>query len=373
MKDIEECNESNKMSELPKLIIGDKELDIPVVQGGMGVGVSLSGLAGAVAKEGGIGIISTAQIGFMEEDFEKAPLESCLRAIEKHIAKAKEIACGKGLVGVNVMHALKHYKEHVTQAVKCGADIIVCGAGLPIDLPVIVEEASKKYNVKKPFLAPIVSSARAAGLILKNWAKNKVTPDMIVVEGPKAGGHLGYKKEELDELDSIDFDEIVKGVIEVRKEYEESFNVNIPVVAGGGIMEKEDVYHLAKLGVSGFQIASRLVATFECDASDRYKQAYVNAREEDIEIIKSPVGLPGRAIRNNLVEKIKTDKIPVTKCLSCLSKCKPAEVPFCITKALIDAVKGDTDNGLVFCGAEVYKINKITSVHDALAELGFAV
>lgn len=364
MKDLEKCKNGRS------LVLGEKVLDIPVVQGGMGVGVSLSNLAGAVAKEGGIGIISTAQIGFNEPDFETDTLSSCLRAIRSHIVKAKEIACGSGLVGVNVMTALKNYREHVQEAVRCGADIIVCGAGLPVDLPAIVSEACTKFCVKKPCIAPIVSSARAAKILLKHWAdRYGETADLIVVEGPKAGGHLGYAPKEAAEPDSVDFDNIVKSVIDCKREYEERFDKKIAVAAGGGISSKQDAEHIFSLGADAIQVASQFVATAECDADERYKQAYVGAKKEDIVIIQSPVGMPGRALRNSFVRNIEQKRLPVKKCLSCLSKCNPAQIPYCITDALIRAVKGDVENGLIFCGAEIGEIKKISTVKNVIEEL----
>lgn len=364
-------NDSEKCKNEPGgLVIGGVKLDIPVIQGGMGVGVSLSGLAGAVAKEGGVGIISTAQIGFTEPDFETNTLESCLRAIGTHIAKAKEIAGGRGLVGVNVMTALKNYREHVTRAVAAGADIIVCGAGLPADLPLIVSDACEKFHVKRPFIAPILSSARAARLILRQWANRyNETADLIVVEGPKAGGHLGFAAEDAKSPEKVDFDSIIKEVIDCKKEFEAKFGRKIAVAAGGGIYSKADADRVFASGADGIQVASRFVATVECDAAAEYKQAYIDADESLITIIKSPVGMPGRALKNDFVRKAEQNRIPVTKCLSCLSKCKPSEIPYCITEALIRAVKGDTKNGLIFCGANISPIKKIVSVKEVINEL----
>lgn len=374
---------------MKSLKIGNKVAEKAIVQGGMGVGVSRSQLAGAVAKEGGVGIISTAQIGYDEPGFEKDQPGCNLKAIEKHIKKAKEIAGGKGLVGVNVMVALKHYREHVRAAAEAGADVIVCGAGLPMDLPELAGKAvtdnqdsinvdaanSEAVNQQTegqntPYIAPIVSSPRAAELILKRWAsKYNTTADFIVVEGPEAGGHLGYTPEQLENVSEIGFDEIVKGVIEVKKSYEEKFNREIPVVAGGGIYSKEDADHIFSLGADAIQVASRFVATEECDADVAYKEAYVNAKEEDIVIVKSPVGMPGRALNNAFIQRVSKQKEPIKKCYLCLEKCKPAEVPYCITKALTDAVRGDIDNGLVFCGAKAGKIDKISTVAEVMAEL----
>lgn len=325
--------------------------------------MSRSSLAGAVAAEGGIGIISTAQIGYDEEGFEKDQAGCNRIAIKKHIKRAKEIAGGKGLVGVNIMVALKHYKEHVQEAVKAGADVIISGAGLPMDLPKLVGE-----NVTK--IAPIVSSKRAAQLILKMWAhRYNRTADFIVVEGPKAGGHLGFSKEQLQDIDKLDYDQEIRDIIECKKDYEEKFQRKIPVIVAGGIFDRKDIEHVMKLGADGVQIASRFVATEECDASDAYKQAYIQAEKKNIQIIQSPVGMPGRALRNEFIKGLETARKPITKCYNCLEKCDPRTVPYCITKALIEAVQGNVENGLIFCGENVDRIHEMTTVHDLMNEL----
>lgn len=348
---------------LPKLVIGDKIADIPIIQGGMGVGVSRSGLAGAVAKEGAIGIISTAQIGYDEDGFENNQAQANIKAIEKHIKRAKKIANGKGLVGVNVMTALKHYREHVRTAAGAGADVIICGAGLPVDLPELVKDSDCK-------IAPIVSSERACNIILKMWShRYDRTADFIVVEGPEAGGHLGYSKEQLEHIEEYDFDEEIKKIICAKQKYENEYNVNIPVIVAGGVFTREDIKHMLEIGAQGVQIASRFVATEECDASQEYKNMYLNAKAGDICIVKSPVGMPGRAVRNRFIERVEKERQKIEKCYQCLEKCNPADVPYCITKALISAVRGDIDNGLIFCGSNVDRINKIVSVHDLIKEL----
>lgn len=348
---------------LPKLVIGDKIADIPIIQGGMGVGVSRSGLAGAVAKEGAIGIISTAQIGYDEDGFENNQAQANIKAIEKHIKRAKKIANGKGLVGVNVMTALKHYREHVRTAAGAGADVIICGAGLPVDLPELVKDSDCK-------IAPIVSSERACNIILKMWShRYDRTADFIVVEGPEAGGHLGYSKEQLEHIEEYDFDEEIKKIICAKQKYENEYNVNIPVIVAGGVFTREDIKHMLEIGAQGVQIASRFVATDECDASQEYKNMYINAKAGDICIVKSPVGMPGRAVRNRFIERVEKERQKIEKCYQCLEKCNPADVPYCITKALISAVRGDIDNGLIFCGSNVDRINKIVSVHDLIKEL----
>ncbi len=348
---------------MKELHIGDKSVKLPIIQGGMGVGVSRSSLAGAVAKEGGIGIISTAQIGYDEEGFEKDQAGCNLRAIRKHIEKAKQIAGGIGLVGVNVMVALKHYRQHVREAVQAGADVIICGAGLPMDLPDLVKGSAAK-------IAPIVSSRRAADLILKMWSrKYDRTADFLVVEGPKAGGHLGFSREQLEHIDSIDLDQEIRDIILAKKQYEEKYDCTIPVIVGGGVFDKDDVAHVFELGADGVQIGSRFVATYECDASEAYKQAYIDAVEEDIQIVTSPVGMPGRALRNAFIRQVEEKKKAIRHCFNCLEKCNPAEVPYCITKALTDAVIGDVENGLIFCGANVGRIKQMMSVHELMQEL----
>ena len=366
---MQEKTEQNSV--LKPLRIGNKVAKLPIIQGGMGVGVSRSSLAGAVAAEGGVGIISTAQIGYDEEGFEKDQVGCNRVAIHKHIARAKEIAGGNGLVGVNVMVALKHYREHVREAVAAGADVVICGAGLPMDLPELVAGSDTK-------IAPIVSGARACQLILKMWdRKYKRTADFIVVEGPMAGGHLGFSNEQLDEYgfttgsttNPQSWDQEIKDIIAVKKQYEEQYRCEIPVVVAGGIFDHADIMHVMELGADGVQLASRFVATYECDASDAYKQAYLNATQQDVQIIKSPVGMPGRALNNAFVKKTAQARETIKKCYQCLEKCNPAQVPYCITKALVDAVKGDTENGLMFCGANVGRINRMMSVRELMQEL----
>ena len=353
-------------SRLEALHIGEKTAQIPIIQGGMGVGISRSSLAGAVAREGGIGIISTAQIGYDEEGFANDQAGCNRAAIAKHIRRAKEIAGGRGLVGVNIMVALKHYEEHVRESVKAGADVIISGAGLPMDLPKMVSEESGTK------IAPIVSSRRAANLILKMWAhRYGRTADFIVIEGPQAGGHLGFSREQLSSLDTLDFDEEIRQIIECKKEYEEKFSRKIPVIVAGGIFDRADIDHALKLGADGVQIASRFVATKECDASDAYKKAYLDAEESDIQIVQSPVGMPGRALRNTFIRNLETAREPVRKCYNCLEKCDPKNVPYCITKALIEAVKGNLDHGLIFCGSNVGRIHEMTTVHELMKELAY--
>ena len=346
---------------LTPLKIGNLVARLPIIQGGMGVGVSLSNLASAVTNAGGIGIISSAQIGFKENDFDKNPLEANLRALKKHIKLAKE-KCNNGIIGVNVMVATKEYAEYIKTAVESGIDLIISGAGMPTMLP----KLTKGYNVK---IAPIVSSLKAAKVILKLWDKHdNVTPDMIVVEGPKAGGHLGFKKDEI-ETASESFDNTIVDIVNHVKEYEEKYEKKIPVIVAGGIFDGSDIAKYLNLGASGVQMATRFVTTHECDASLEFKKAYVNAGKDEVGIVSSPVGMPGRAILNPFVNKTKEGPIKVDKCFRCLTPCDPKTTPYCITKALINSVNGDIDNGLIFCGENVSKIKEITSVKSLMTEL----
>ena len=343
--------------------IGNLIIKKPVVQGGMGVGVSLGGLAGAVAKAGGLGVISAAQIGFQREDFEKNPFEANMKAIETEYKKARKIA-PEGVIGFNIMVALQHYKEYVIQAAKAGADIIISGAGLATELP----EYVKGFGTK---IAPIVSGERATQVLLKLWDKKyQTTADMVVVEGPLAGGHLGFTREEACNLTEQEYEGTIRKVIDVVKSYALKYGKKIPVVVAGGIDTAEKVKRMLALGADGVQVASLFVATKECDVAQGFKEKYVSSVKEDIQLVSSPVGMPGRAVRNLFTERVAAgEKQPIKKCYGCLKKCNPAEIPYCITQALITAAKGDAENGLVFCGANTYEIKEITTVEQVISGL----
>ncbi len=347
---------------LPALRLGDLVASVPIIQGAMGVGVSLSKLASAVANEGGIGVIAGVQNGFKEPDFESNTLKANIRGLKKEIKKARELS-PKGIIGVNVMVAINNYKEIVKAAVEEKIDLIISGAGLPKDLP----EFTKGTKTK---IAPIVSSGKAAGLISKLWDRRfSYIPDLIIVEGTEAGGHLGFSLEELNKEDKPKLTDIVKDVIEAVKPYEEKYHRKIPVIAAGGIFDGKDIAKYLKIGASGVQMGTRFVATEECDAHINFKEAYLKAEESDVQLVQSPVGMPGRAIKNKLIEKVKTTTIPVNKCYNCLQPCNPKTTPYCISTALIKAVKGELDEGLIFAGANAYKLNKIVSVKELMKEL----
>ena len=311
--------------------IGKKRLKKPLIQGGMGIGVSLSGLAGAVAKEGGAGTISAAQIGFLQPEFEQNPVLANLKAMEEELQKARKIA-PDGILGFNIMVAMNHYETYVRKAVETGADFIVSGAGLPLE---------KKYHRY---------------------------PDFIVIEGPEAGGHLGFSRKQLEE--KMDYDMEISEILKLVRVYEKKAERKIPVAVGGGICDKARAEHGFMLGADLIQVASRFITTKECDADSTYKEAYLKAQKEDIVLVSSPVGMPGRAIRNPFLERVEKGEVQrPQKCFGCLKHCNPAEIPYCITEALIHAVKGDTENGLLFCGAQVYLANQIETVQDVMEDL----
>lgn len=340
--------------------IGNKKSKYPIIQGGMGVGVSLHKLAGNVSKEGGIGVISTADIGYQEPDFNTNPLAANLRAIGSEIKKAREIAGSDKILGVNVMVALQNYAEIVKECVKQKIDLIISGAGIPKDLPEFVKNSNTK-------IAPIVSSLRCCQLIVKHWIKKyNYVPDMIVIEGPKAGGHLGFKKEELE---TSNLEDITKEVVEYVKEVEKEYQKEIPVIAAGGIWDNKDINKFLEIGADGVQMATRFVTTYECDASNEFKEAYINAKKEDIKIISSPVGMPGRALYNEFIKSTENEKSKITKCYKCIKTCDIKNTPYCITKALINSVKGNLKEGLIFCGSNVDKVKELMTVHDLMEEL----
>ena len=331
--------------DIKPLKIGKFTLELPIIQGGMGIGISRSNLAAAVSNSGGLGVLSGAQIGHDEPDFETNTLQANLRAIKKHIQKAKAVAKGK-MIGINLMVAMEHYEEHVEAAVEAGVDIIISGAGLPLTLP-----------------------ARAAKALLKNYdRKYQVAPDMIVIEGPKAGGHLGFKAEDI-ENDTIDLDQIVRDVIEVSAPYTEKYNKEIPIIVAGGVFDGADIAHYLELGASGVQMATRFIATEECDAHPNFKKAIIDAKEEDIILVKSPVGMPGRAIRNPFSAKYGIQREKIKKCYNCVKPCNPATTVYCISKALLHAVRGEVDDALLFCGSNAYRVNELTTVDELIQTL----
>lgn len=343
------------------LKIGELTAPFPVIQGGMGVGISLSHLAGTVAACGGVGILSAAQIGFREEGFEKDPIGTNLKAIKKEICKARKIANG-GIIGINIMVTTQRYEEYVKAAVESGVDLIISGAGLPVDLPELVEGSKTK-------IAPIVSTVKSAKVICKMWDRHyHRVPDLVVIEGPKAGGHLGFSRKQLEIFTPEVYDQEIRQIIELVKEYEKKYQKRIPVVVAGGIFDRKDFLHALELGADGVQMGTRFVTTYECDAAEEYKKAYINVSKENIVLVDSPVGMVGRAVGNTFA-LAEGKKEPVKKCYQCIKTCNPGDTPYCITNALVKAAKGETENALVFCGENAWKCDKIEHVGDILREL----
>ena len=339
-----------------ELRIGGLCARIPVIQGGMGVGVSLSGLAGAVAAAGGVGVISTAQIGYRDPDFGRHPIECHPKAVGEEVRKARVAADG-GNIGVNIMVVTRQYEDYVRAAAEAGADLIISGAGLPMNLPELAGDAR---------IAPIVSSRKALHVIARHWRKKYGRkPDLVVVEGPLAGGHLGFSREDIEAYTVTgekDYDDEVKAIIELADELE------TPVVAAGGVYERSDMEHWMAMGAKGVQIATRFVTTRECDASDAYKQAYIDASKEDIVIVRSPVGMPGRAIHNAFLDRVGAGERFMRGCRQCITTCRPDTAPYCITEALINAVEGNLEEGLIFCGSNAYRADRIETVADIMEE-----
>ena len=347
--------------DIPKLKIGSITSNIPILQGGMGVRVSLSSLAAAVANAGGIGTIASVGLGDInteKKDFVKVSRESLV----EEIRKAKSLT--DGLLAVNFMGVLSNAVDLIKATVREGIKIIIYGAGLPIKLPETVNDTSVN-------LVPIVSSARVARLILQSWDKRYGRiPDALILEGPLAGGHLGFSVEQLKEPEKFSLEILLPELLETIKPFEDKYGKKVPVITAGGIFTGKDIARMLSLGASGVQMATRFVCTEECGVSQEFKQAYLDAKEEDIAIIKSPVGMPGRAILNKFLKDIEIKgKIKITCPYRCLTLCKVSEAKYCIAMALLNSYFGDVDHGLIFCGQNAYRVNKIVKVKDLIVGL----
>lgn len=341
---------------MPQLRIGNLCIDKPIIQGGMGVGISLSRLASAVANEGGIGVISSVGLGVLEQYPRMNFRDANIHFLRKEIRKARELTAG--VIGLNIMVAMSDYDNLLECAIEEEVDVIFLGAGLPLHFPKSISLTNLKTQI-----VPIISSARAAQLIFHYWEKNfGRVPDGVVVEGPLAGGHLGFKINQIDDPD-FKLEKIIPEILMVTGTFERRLNKEIPVIAAGGIYTGADIYKYLKMGVKGVQMATRFVATHECDASDEFKQSYINCKKEDIAIIDSPVGLPGRAIRNGFLQEVSEGtKMPFKCPWKCLKTCNFRTAPYCIAEALCNAQKGELLKGFTFAGANAYKVDKIISV-----------
>lgn len=339
-----------------------ERLDFPLIQGGMGVGISLSGLASTVANEGGIGVIAAAMIGMSEPDLYADYEGANIRALRREIRKAREMT--KGILGVNIMVALTNFADMVKTSIEEGIDIIFSGAGLPLDLPKYLKKEAQTR------LVPIVSSGRAAKILCMKWlSKFNYLPDGFVVEGPMAGGHLGFRPEQVSDP-RYALEKLVPEVIAAVKPFMEDHKKDIPIIAAGGIYTGEDILKYLKLGAAGVQMGTRFVATHECDADIAFKKTYVDASEQDIILIESPVGMPGRAIYNQFLEDVKKGKKTPYKCpYHCISTCNFKDSPYCIAMALSNAKKGRLDLGFSFAGKNAHRVEQIISVKELIGSL----
>lgn len=344
------------------LKIGDLNIPVPIIQGGMGVGISLSGLASAVANMGGVGVIATVAIGVVSDVPYTTYNESSIVALRHEIRKARSLS--KGVIAVNIMNVLTNFSDMVKTSIEEGIDIIFSGAGLPLDLPKYIGEGIKTK------LVPIVSSGRAASILCSKWMSNfNYLPDALVVEGPKAGGHLGFKPKDIEKPE-MELENLLAEVLEVTKEVKEKYDKDIPVIAAGGIYTGEDIYDIIEKGASAVQLGTRFVGTHECDADIEFKNTFINSNEEDIEIIKSPVGLPGRSFSNKFIKDSEAGLNRPKGCkYNCIKSCNPKTTSFCISDALIAAFEGRIEDGFVFTGSNGYRIDKITSVEQIFNEL----
>jgi nitronate monooxygenase len=347
----------------PNLRFGDLIARVPIVQGGMGVGISLSGLSSAVANQGGVGVISAAMIGMNEPDLLKNYAEANIRALQREIRKAKEMT--RGILGVNIMVALTNFADLVKTSIQEGIDIIFSGAGLPFDLPKYLKEGSQTK------LVPIVSSGRAAAIMCRKWlSRFDYLPDGFVVEGPMAGGHLGFKAEQLDDP-AYALENLVPEVLEAVKPFEQEHGRSIPVIAAGGIFSGADICKYLRMGAAGVQLGTRFVATHECDADAAFKQSFIEAKEGDVAVIKSPVGMPGRALRNDFLEDVEQGKRKPFKCpYHCIITCDYKKSPYCIAQALANAKKGRMKLGFAFAGSTAPRVDRLQSVKELMDSLG---
>jgi nitronate monooxygenase len=351
--------------------IGKYKIEKPIIQGGMGVGISWDKLAGNVSKEGGLGVISAVGTGYyMDKKFShknikgKPYSEANFYSKEAlfEIVKNTRAICGDKPIAANILYAINDYGRVVHDSCEAGVNMIITGAGIPTNMP----EFTKDYP--DVALIPIVSSARALKLICKKWKRYDKLPDAVIVEGPLSGGHQGFKYEDCFKEES-QLENIVPPVIEEAHKWGD-----IPVIAAGGIWDKNDIDKFLDMGCVGVQMATRFIGTYECDASDNFKQIILDAKEEDIELLKSPVGLPARGVHTKLQDSIEDGTAPKVACISnCVAPCNRGEeaklVGYCIADRLSAAYEGDKETGLFFTGSNGYKIEKIISVKELMEKL----
>jgi nitronate monooxygenase len=359
--------------EFKPLKIGKHTIPKPIIQGGMGLGISWDRLAGAVSKEGGLGVISSVGTGVYENRAyakkllgDNRPYEAenfySRDALFKIFENARKIS-GDAPLACNVLYAINEYDRVVRDSCEAGADIIITGAGLPLSMP----------SISKDFpdvaLVPIVSTAKALRILCRRWEKahNKL-PDAVIVEGPLSGGHQGFKYEDCFKPEN-QLEAILPPVVEEAKKWGD-----IPVIGAGGIWDRDDIIKMFELGASGVQLGTRFIGTVECDASDKFKQVILNSTEDDIKLFKSPVGYPARGVKTNLHRLIEEKKAPKIACISnCVAPCQRGEeakvVGYCIADRLSDAYEGIEESGLFFTGANGYRLNEIITVKELMDKL----
>ena len=361
------------MSKLPSLTLGRYSVPYPVVQGGMGIRISGARLAAAVANAGGVGIISAVGLGWNSPYFDEAErspkqrteqfFEANRLALIDELRQARALS-PTGVIGINVMMAARGWETLVETAVAHGANLVIAGAGLPLSLP------AHTLAYPEVALVPIVSSVRAAKIITRRWQKQyQRQPDGFVVESPKfAGGHLGASADAIDDP-AFSLEQVIPELVAfIQTELQEP----APVIAAGGVWNRGDVERMLALGAAGVQLGTRFITTFECDADDRYKEAHLQAKPEDVMLVPSPVGLPGRAIRNAFVDRVMASEDMSEPCsANCLQtcRCRDSRETYCIMRALNRAAAGDVDNGLIFSGANAGRIQKLVSVQAVMEDL----
>ncbi len=351
--------------------IGKYEIKHPIIQGGMGVGISWDKLAGTVSKEGGLGVISGVGTGYYKSDEYQIKTKKdkpvdvlnfySKDALTTIIKNARKI-CGDTPLACNILYACNDYGRIVKDACEAGIDMIITGAGIPTNMP----EFTKDYP--DVALIPIVSSARALKLICRKWKRYNKLPDAVIVEGPKSGGHQGFTYEQCFQ-EEYQLENIISPVIEEAKNWG-----NPPIIAAGGIWDKNDIDKFLDMGCAGVQMATRFIGTFECDADPILKNVLLNSKEDDIKLMKSPVGLPARGVMTNLQKTLEEGTAPKVACISnCVAPCNRGQeakvVGYCIADRLGAAYQGDLDTGLFFTGSNGYKLDKIISVHELMEKL----
>ena len=350
------------MNDFPKLVIGNLEADLPIIQGGMGVGISGINLASAVANEGGIGVLSAAGMGFGIPGYNRDPINISIEVLKQEIQECRKRS--NGIIGINIMVATSNFAELAQAAIEEHVDIIFAGAGLPLDLPQYL------CGINHTKLVPVISSAKAASILIRRWkSRFDYLPDAFVLEGPLAGGHLRFKPDQINNPEYT-LEKLIPEVIETVRQFEIEYKKKIPVIAAGGVYTGEDIRKIFIYGAAGVQMGTRFVTTVECDASAEFKETYLKCCEEDLIIINSPVGLPGRAIKNKFLEEVQAGQIHPIDCpYQCIRTCNIKSSPYCIAHALLNAKNGSMGKGFAFAGQNAFHANRIIPVHDLIETL----